>query len=173
MPFFTDKKAFPFHVQNASSTLSRECVLHHQTAPHKCLVAEINAAYLRTPLFAWQSKFDADQLSTSLSPPCFSATCADPYAAHLLSAIKGTLFQAAPQHGAFVDGCWRHCELSPSGGDLENISADGVTPLRALFRWYTGTSIHGQRPESNRLSTSWLTVQNATSFPCTLLLIVK
>jgi len=211
VPFFTTKKAFAFQAQNASATLSQECLLQHHSAPHKCLVAEVNAPYIRTPLFAWQSKFDADQLGTSISPACKTAACADPYAAHLVRAMKDTLFRAAPAHGAFVDGCWKHCAWAPGGGDLERISAEGVTPLWALLHWYDGTRpdrqdgvtheqcvmsdnakqdcgsegvdekgcsakncCFGDKREREPLcyhrlmSTRWLTLQNATSFPCKL-----
>merc|ERR1712060_414692 len=90
VPFYSAQKLFSYHGQNASSTLSQECLHQNYLAPHLCLIAEVNAPYLHTPLFAWQSVFDADQLWNSLSPSCSSASCAKPYAQRLLNAMKNT-----------------------------------------------------------------------------------
>lgn len=164
VPFFTDKKAFALRAQNATATLSQRCLAEHAAAPHKCLVAEVNARYVVTPLFAWQSKYDADQLASSLDPPCKDAACADPYGAHLAAAIAAALFaDGSPAHGAFVGGCHRHCDGLPPGGDaLAIASADGVTWLQHLARWYTGTG-RSRRGSAHQ----WLVQQNARHFPCT------
>jgi len=171
VPFFTDQKAFPMRAQNASATLSSHCLAEHAAAPHKCLVAEVNARYVRTPLFAWQSKFDADQLASSLDPPCKDGSCADPYGAHLAAAITAGLFApGSPAHGAFVGGCHRHCNGLPEGGDaLAIASADGVTWLQHFARWYDGTApANGTAPaQPRRAGEQWLAQQHAPHFPCT------
>ena len=56
VPYYTTQKQFPFHAQNASATLSPECLGANAARPWACLVAAVNAKYVRTPLFAWQSK---------------------------------------------------------------------------------------------------------------------
>ena len=179
VPFFTNKKRFPFVAQNASATLSPRCLSDHPDAPHKCLVAETNAKYIRTPLFAWQSKFDADQLSSSLDPPCAAAACALPYAKHLRAAVLEGLFGATaggrrlslnasnaqrPVHGAFLGGCLRHCNWLPKGGRIDRILQDGLTPFEALARWYVGTA--AANAAKNAASPAWLTEQDTSQFPC-------
>ena len=163
VPYFTDKKAFALNVQNATATLSSSCLAEHATAPHKCLVAEVNARFLATPLFAWQSKFDADQLSSSLDPPCKDAGCADPYGAHLSAAIEVGLFaHGSPAHGAFIGGCHRHCNGLPPGGDaLAIASADGTTWLQHFALWHAGTAAPGHGGTHQ-----WLVQQDAPNFPC-------
>jgi hypothetical protein len=44
VPYYTDQKQFPFQAQNMSAaTLSPECLADNAAAPHRCLVAEVNA----------------------------------------------------------------------------------------------------------------------------------
>jgi hypothetical protein len=170
VPYFSDKKRFPFQAQNASATLSQRCLAEHAAAPHLCLVAEVNTAYIKTPLFAWQSKFDYDQLSSSVSPPCNDSSCAIPYSEHLVAAMLRGLFgrgggsskpaaATRPAHGAFIDGCYRHCDYVASGGggsSVANITAQGLTPLQAIAKWY------GQSGPDKAL----LIEQAAPVFPC-------
>jgi hypothetical protein len=173
VPFFTSqkKKAFAFQAIGGmpggsadGGTLSARCLSDNAAAPHKCLVAEVNARYIRAPLFAWQSRFDADQLASSLDPPCVAASCAEPYAKHLVDAIERGLFGGGaqqPVHGAFVDGCHRHCDGLPDGGNVMAINATGVTWLQALAQWYEGTAAPGET------SAKWLTLQQAAAhYPC-------
>ena len=43
------------------SMLCAQCLRANVNSTEKCLVAEVNAFYLHTPLFAWQSRYDVDQ----------------------------------------------------------------------------------------------------------------
>ena len=80
--FFTAQKRFPYEQSNCTATLSQECVRDQNAlsppTPWKCIVASVNAKYVRTPTYLFQSKYDADQLGTSFNPPCTNAKCADP-----------------------------------------------------------------------------------------------
>ena len=146
VPFYTDQKKFPYEASNiTSATLSARCVADHAEAPWECLVAEVNAPYVEAPLFAWQSKFDADQLATSFDPPCTTAACAGPYAARLLAGVRA--FAAGGRgRGAFVDSCHRHCDRADPGHDVRDIAASQTTPLRALRDWYEGATIFVAQP---------------------------
>ena len=56
--FFSRQKVFPFEQSNVSAVLDARCLAAQAAAgaPHKCLVADVNAPFLRTPTFAFQSK---------------------------------------------------------------------------------------------------------------------
>mmetsp|Transcript_58823 Transcript_58823/g.93031 ORF Transcript_58823/g.93031 Transcript_58823/m.93031 type:complete len:402 (+) Transcript_58823:80-1285(+) len=156
LPYFEKFKVFPFVYQNVSATLSDECLQEYRNAPWKCLIAERNAAYLQTPLFAWQSKYDGDQLRNSFENHCTKSSCATPFANRLVKSMRWSLFRDRNRrHGAFVDGCWRHCQSVFDDGNISAIAIGQLTPLTALSQWYTG---------SHR--DSWFLEQPAPNFPC-------
>ena len=168
--YFTDQKIFPYVQSNLSASLDARCVAEQSAAspptPHKCLVASVNARFLRTPTFVFQSKYDADQLASSFNPPCTDAECADPYAANMSASITRELWGGegegagggANGNGGFVDGCWHHCGYAPGkGDDVGAIAAeDGTTPLQGFAQWYASKA-----PGEAR----W--TQHAPTFPCT------
>lgn len=134
VPYYTSQKKFPFEAQNA--TADPRCLADHADRPWACLVSSVTAKYVRAPLFAWQSKFDADQLATSFAAPCENASCADPYGAALAAGLRAFAARGAAA-GAFVDACHRHCDRVDAGHDVWNISAQGTTPLVALADWFS------------------------------------
>lgn len=138
LDYFEQMKVFPFRQQNISSVLSQECLQKYRSAPQKCLIAERNAVFVKTPLFAWQSKFDGDQLSTSFKDSCNNnPVCAMKFSQRLVSSVKHTLIATSTGHGFFVDGCNRHCGGIYDGyGDVNTIAYKNVTPLVALSQWY-------------------------------------
>ena len=160
--YFTSQKAFPFLQSNVSEVLPQACLTVHAAQPHKCLVGEVNAPYLESAVFAWQSKFDADQLATSFPPPgCADAACADPYARRMVASLHSTLWQNRSANGGFLEGCWQHCWDTPDPRDTvaQIAMPDGVTPLQALASWYARTpSDNGHRKRT------W--EQTAPTFPC-------
>ena len=136
VPYYTSQKRFPFEAQNA--TADPRCLADHADRPWACLVSSVTASYVRAPLFAWQSRFDADQLATSFAAPCENASCADPYGAALAAGLRAFAARGAAA-GAFVDACHRHCDRVDAGHDVWNISAQGTTPLVALADWFSHT----------------------------------
>ena len=124
-----------FH--NFSGLLNRECVAAQPAgAGWRCLQTDISAPYLKTPLFAMQSRFDINQLSYSPchSIPASKATygdCVNAYGANLTESIRRWLAHTL-HHGAFIDGCSRHCQHAVAAGP----TANGTTNLRALEDWW-------------------------------------
>ncbi|KAK7249769.1 pectin acetylesterase [Aureococcus anophagefferens] len=134
VPYYTTQKRFPFEAQNATAA-DPQCLADHATARGPASRSSVTAKYVRAPLFAWQSKFDADQLATSFAAPCENASCADPYGEALAAGLRAFARRAA--RGAFVDACHRHCDRVDAGHDVWNISAQGTTPLVALADWFS------------------------------------
>ena len=190
--YFTDQKRFPYAQSNVSASLDARCVAEQSAAspptPHKCLVASVNARFLRTPTFVFQSKYDADQLASSFNPPCTDAVCADPYAANLSASIARELWGdgdgdgdggrgggrdgrrdggrdgggegagGANGNGGFVDGCWHHCSYAPGKGD--NVGAIAAADGTTPLQGFAQWYA-SQAPGGKR----W--TQHAPTFPCT------
>ena len=130
---------------NVSSMLSPQCTAAHQAATEHCLVAQYSAQYVRTPLFAFQSRYDLDQ-RTNLDDTCKqSIACIEEYGQNLTRILRSWMTSClgvGVRHGAFMDGCERHCDgaANASLSDLFPLSmqVDGVTPLQSLARWHRG-----------------------------------
>jgi hypothetical protein len=130
---------------NVSSLLSPQCTEAHQAAKEHCLVAQYSAQYVRTPLFAFQSRYDLDQRS-NLNDTCqASIACIEEYGQNLTRRMRtwiNTSAEVGVRHGAFMDGCNRHCDGAANASlpDLFPLSmqVDGVTPLQSLARWHGG-----------------------------------
>ena len=60
---YPNEMAYVYHMQNASGSLSNECQSHYGTEAWKCIMAPHAAAFVRTPWFATQSRFDTCVIS--------------------------------------------------------------------------------------------------------------
>jgi hypothetical protein len=89
------------------------------------LVAEVNHRFIQTPVFALQSIFDTNQLSTA---GCKDASCAIPYMRWLNASVTGFATALGRATGAFVDMCSRHCNHEPA--------IDGYSSLGAFAEWF-------------------------------------
>jgi hypothetical protein len=156
---FTPLKAFVTSPagQNATGMLSASCKRHNPSAPERCLVAQAAAGFLRTALFAFQSRYDLDQRTCEMSSACaLSPECIEAYGRNSTSAMHTWLASSNMPHGAFMDGCSRHCD-----GPTANVSplkmhvVGGTSPLQALATWYTTRAAMARRV--------W---QQSASFPC-------
>ena len=160
---FTRRKRFVVSPdgQNASGSLSPACTAAFPDANEKCLIAQRNAPFLRTPTFVWQSKYDLDQRSCEMSPDCASSpTCVDAYSRRLSRAIHDELLNRGrphtmrastaplvvppmllvpPRHGAFIDTCERHCDDGVKRP--HTVFVDGVTPLQAFALWHSSALV--------------------------------
>eukprot|EP00746_Dinoflagellata_sp_MGD_P016026 gnl/MRDRNA2_/MRDRNA2_135948_c0_seq1.p1 gnl/MRDRNA2_/MRDRNA2_135948_c0~~gnl/MRDRNA2_/MRDRNA2_135948_c0_seq1.p1 ORF type:complete len:383 (+),score=28.47 gnl/MRDRNA2_/MRDRNA2_135948_c0_seq1:96-1244(+) len=139
-------------LHNISSVLNPECVAAESFATAwRCIDAEVVSPFLRTPVFALQSRYDSNQLTYS---PCRSKSgkeydsCVQSYGENLTDSIHKWMKPRKVLHGAFVDACSRHCSKTAVGGPVK-----GVTPHQALASWWTD-------PNS-----SWLWDQPG-SYPC-------
>jgi hypothetical protein len=163
-PLTTPQKAFVYQQSNVSSTLSQACVRDQEAlgTPHKCLISDINAPYLQTPVFIFQSKFDADALLQFYDTPCSGILCAMNYSEDLTRSVHDKLWSNSALHGGFMDGCYRHCAWTPNPkDDIHFIRApDQASPLGALWMWHY-KYIQGVQQGTGRI---W--EQTATTFPC-------
>ena len=165
VPFYTNQKRFPFRQSNITDTLSAECLAKNSARPHACLVADVSAAYVTTPLFLWQSVYDADQLATSFPQPCTNATCADPYAKHLAASIERS-FGHSKHSGGFVDGCLHHCGFAPRPqDDIAAMLIDGSNALQSFALWFDALTNSRRRTVATGASRSWWW-QSHRHFPC-------
>lgn len=136
-PLFTPLKAFVVAEggHNASSMLCAQCLRANVNSTEKCLVAEVNAFYLHTPLFAWQSRYDVDQRSCEMDAVCASSpSCVEGYGTDLTDALILAL--------GSTDGASRGGARAPLG------TGRGYTPARSLIS--TTKSVARSRPSRVR-----------------------
>lgn len=124
----------PFMMANLSSTLNAGCVANQPATPWNCIVAEVAAPFIVTmPVFAWQSRFDSNQLDCVQIDPKDDAAV-NAYGRILDSSLEHWVADAtsAVPRAAFVDGCFRHCGCSRS------IAQKEWNPRNALSSWWAG-----------------------------------
>ena len=92
-------------------------------------MAEVNHRFIQTPVFALQSIFDTNQLSTA---GCKDASCAIPYMRWLNASVTGFATALGRATGAFVDMCSRHCNTNTVP------LIDGYSSLGAFGEWFSG-----------------------------------
>mmetsp|Transcript_74143 Transcript_74143/g.217576 ORF Transcript_74143/g.217576 Transcript_74143/m.217576 type:complete len:379 (+) Transcript_74143:106-1242(+) len=138
---FTPLKRFVVTEQNATELLNKRCVEDNPGAEERCLISAVVSPYLSTPLFAWQSRYDADQRQCELPPGCArDAACVRAYGEDLSAQVSRNLL-ANSKNGVFLDSCDRHC----AGRKLPVDDASYMTPLQAFAAWYAGgRRVYGQ-----------------------------
>lgn len=136
-PYYTPVKKFVTQHQRALQLLQPGCLKANPSKPWRCFVAEINAQYLKTPTFAWESRYDTDQRGCEMPPACASSpSCVNDYGKNLSTAIHTQLLSPAGRgHGSFIDSCARHCwnGEAPWSADL---NGRRLTMLQAHHLWY-------------------------------------
>lgn len=161
-----------YTMANVSSGLPPACVA---VKGQKCLFAEHVIPFLRTPLFAINSAYDAsmaagEYMSVAGRPlgnfscpeyceptrspsagPCAAAACVASMNAfgHYISVSLTTLLKAP--HGLFLDSCYRHC-----GQLTEQLGVGGLSPLTAFKHWFETGALPGG-------GTQW---RQGKAFPC-------
>eukprot|EP00698_Gefionella_okellyi_P004336 TRINITY_DN14011_c0_g1_i1.p1 TRINITY_DN14011_c0_g1~~TRINITY_DN14011_c0_g1_i1.p1 ORF type:complete len:386 (-),score=77.54 TRINITY_DN14011_c0_g1_i1:67-1224(-) len=122
-----------FQAMNSTRGVNDECVIAHSRTHDEwmCIFAEHVSPFIRTPLFAMQSQYDAWQIGNDLDSKDPAAI--NKYGARLTQLVKTNLLNQ-PQHGAFLDSCDHHC------GDWGNIVIDGDNIAQAFQKFYNGGS---------------------------------
>jgi len=142
-PMFRQPKEFVVaeHGQNATGLLNKACLADNPGAEERCLIAAIAAPYLRTAVFAWQSRYDTDQEKCEMSFWCrWSQDCIRDYGGNLTSEVHRALL-ANPKNGVFLDSCSRHCALT----NLPRDHTSQKNPTQAFSEWYARNGrIYGQ-----------------------------
>jgi hypothetical protein len=156
---FTSLKHFVVSAkgQNATALLNPACRAAHVGQEEKCLVASVVVSSVSTPIFAWQSQYDADQRGCEMTQACAdSARCVNEYGTNLTSTLKtlllglgsssaGRNMKNGKKNGAFLDSCSRHCldRTWPTGTIGTKVGGD--TPLQALAKWAAAAGSGEQR----------------------------
>ena len=157
---FTPLKHFVTAVdgQNATALLAPACKKQNVGTEQRCLVAQVSSAFLRTPTFAFQSRYDVDQRSCEMPPSCAASTaCVNSYGANSTRAMHAWLRHSPSPHAAFIDACSRHCDDGPHVVDPLAMQAGGLSPLQAFAAWHASLS-------NGRLAPAvW---QQPGSYPC-------
>ena len=144
LEIFTPLKRYVVIRQEATSLLNVGCATMHSDRLEKCLVGSVVAPFLRTPIFAFQSRFDLDQQSCEMDAACrASKGCIVDYAKNLTAALQQDFSHfSSDQRGFFLDSCPRHCSYGPRPLD----DTSGLSQLQAFAAWYKGGSrSFGQR----------------------------
>ena len=126
---------FQYDSMNISRTMNQACQSHNAKVPETCIYGDVNAPFVKTPLFLWQSATDADQLGgDDLQPACHESSCAVPFAKSMRESMNASVLQHT-RNGGFVDCCHHHC------GDYHAMLSDtGFTRGEALAKWYKGST---------------------------------
>ena len=155
----------PMIMANLTSTLSPECVKSAQwrLKPWFCIVAEVAAPFIeQMPIFAWESRYDANQLGWSC-PECGSSqnnlTAVNEYGKRMSASLQSWLAHN-PKGAAFEDSCHRHCGCS-TGITADD---DGTNPKQAFAKWYQSLWADEVTPGTAPRKRSW---QQSHEFPCT------
>ncbi|CAK8988900.1 unnamed protein product [Durusdinium trenchii] len=141
LDIFTPLKRYVVTEMEGQGLLNPQCLRDHVGSEEKCLIGSVISLYLKTPTFAFQSRFDSDQQGCEMEESCkSSATCLQAYAANLTSFLQKTLSRSP--HGYFLDSCVRHCSYE----DLAPRDQSGIAPLHAFATWYGGGQSHFGQP---------------------------
>lgn len=103
---------------NATGGLDASCVAHKNTDPASCAFPEVGAAYVATPLFVLQGRYDPTLLDISNGQDSSNVTAVDVAGYELLSVLDGAVLNR-PQNAAFVTACAEHCGQWAQGVDGE------------------------------------------------------
>ncbi|CAE8675217.1 unnamed protein product [Polarella glacialis] len=144
LEMFTPLKRYVVVEQQATRLLNTACTQAFEGAEEKCLIGSVVSAYLQTPIFAVQSRFDTDQRTCEMDESCAaSPACVNEYGANLTAAIK-QVFLKNKDRGVFLDSCSRHCSDGDCG-QVQPLDDLGMTQLQAFAAWYVGgASEYGQ-----------------------------
>jgi hypothetical protein len=127
--------------QNTSAGVPPACLAHYAPEEQwRCFFAQYAAPFVKAPLFALQSQYDAYQTSAEIKSR-------DPHIVNLYGLnLSRTLEEAlqllgdttgsggrnppTTKHGAFLDSCWHHSGAWPS------LQIDNTTAWDAMAAWY-------------------------------------
>jgi hypothetical protein len=129
---------------NAGASLSPRCVA---SLGFRCLFAPNAIAFIDTPVFALNSRYDASMASghygddesggTNYSCTSYTGEPCDYRSVNNFGSFVAARMKAAlvAPHGAFLDSCYRHCSVNCRDYD---ITIGGVKAAQAAAAWYKG-----------------------------------
>ena len=122
---------------NSSGGVNRDCVAakKRNDAP-ECMFAQHTAPFIRAPIFALQSQYDAWQLGSVLLNA--SASNVNELGANITNRLESTLLRSHPDSGVFFDSCVHHTFWGSSSDYFSSIRIDGDLVMDAFKTWYLG-----------------------------------
>ena len=134
---------------NASGSMHPQCLAeHNDTTAWECTLPQVAATYVKTPLFAYNSKYDAFQIPNMMQDCFGNATdkfggknCGvevfDAWGGMVTAQVKSWI--ASPQavasgHAAFLSACYFHCGSNPTFG-VVHADGSGLTGAQAFAQW--------------------------------------
>ena len=137
-----------FSNHNASVSMHPKCLADHNASTEwLCTMPQVAAKYVKTPLFAFNSKYDAFQIpnmerclgnATDKFAPCTPAQMTA-WGSMLTSQVKewlATPLAQASGHAAFLSSCYFHCGSKPTIGVVKS-GEKGITGMQAFANWRT------------------------------------
>lgn len=123
------------HAQNTSASANPQCLaIYTGVEEWKCFFAQYVAPFVRSPIFALQSMYDAYQTSAEIKSR--SPSIVNPYAVNLTATLEASLALQSDgktqKNGAFLDACWHH------GGAWPSLQVEGTAAWDAMAVWYKG-----------------------------------
>ena len=133
---------------NATAYLNQACVAARAAAgaePLDCILPEVAAPHIPTPLFVFNSKYDPALLEISASESGKNVSHTNRVGAMLVASINATVLSPpnanAAINAAFMPSCFEHCGQwgSNQSGVFPDFrpSIDGATGLEAFATWRT------------------------------------
>ena len=131
---------------NATAYLNQACVAARTAAgadPLECILPEVAAPHISTPLFVMNSKYDPALLEISASESGKNVSNTNRVGAMLVASVNATVLSPpnvnAAINAAFMPSCFEHCgqwgtNQSAPFPDF-NPTIDGFTGLEALATW--------------------------------------
>mmetsp|Transcript_45016 Transcript_45016/g.97490 ORF Transcript_45016/g.97490 Transcript_45016/m.97490 type:complete len:408 (+) Transcript_45016:206-1429(+) len=151
---------------NTGPSLLPICLGAYATEPWRCMLTEHMAPYVQTPLFVYQSRFDAWQVRYNLQSGDlnrineFGSNVTTRVATNLLLPLQSTDGTEVPRmNAAFLSSCSDQC-LQTDTHRVDPLIDQ--TSLRAAFEgWFNGIfDLPGTSAEGRRLWLDW------TEYPC-------
>jgi len=135
-PDFEGYMRWGYSYFNVTSGLNADCVEAYKNKPAeawKCYFAQYTSPYIRNPIFALQSRFDAWQIPNILGSD--SAPVVNQFGRNLTVNIINNLL-VNQRAGVWLDSCYHHC------GGWPGITIDGYQMADAFAEFYRtlGTS---------------------------------
>eukprot|EP00937_MAST-01D_sp_MAST-1D-sp2_P000842 g842.t1 len=145
---------------SANASLAAPCTA---ALKHRCLFAPNYIKFVRTPLFALNSRYDASMATGSYGDaapgahtysctsytgePCEASTV-NAFGVYIAASMSAAL--QAP-HGAFLDSCYRHCSINCADYD---IAIGGVRAAQAAAAWYKSLDESHRADDANNATSA-------------------
>eukprot|EP00038_Savillea_parva_P019872 m.29423 g.29423 ORF g.29423 m.29423 type:complete len:420 (-) comp4592_c0_seq2:309-1568(-) len=137
-PLYPDRMSWGYTAWNSSASVNQACLASYGAENgYKCMFGANAAAFVKTPLFVLNSKYDTWQEKAIIGVNCTIKEC-PPDEQKFWSAYSDIMVSKAqalpPQHGVFLGNCPNHCQTGiPS---WESVTIDGVAMGEAVTTWY-------------------------------------